>query len=201
MRPGFTDDDWLDEVAARSRRGSAKKPAPSRAKTLSPQEGNGTVTELFPNESVVRLDATGQPAVCKYRMSTLAFGAGHKERSPVCVGDRVRVEAQVVVGRCERRNRLVRAAPNARNQLVHVLAANVDVLVVVAAAREPEFSGGIVDRFLVAASAQKIPQILCVNKADLLEPGAPRPAWAHYEAAGVTVVEASAREDRGTARL
>ena len=196
----FTQDDWLDGAETRARPKSAKKPVQNRAQILSPELGNGTVTSIFPNQSAVRLDGAERPALCHYRMSTLAFGMENRERSPVCVGDRVRVEAGIIVGRCERRNRLVRPAPNARDPLLHVLAANLDYLVVVAAAREPAFSSGIVDRFLVAASAQKIPQILCVNKTDLLAPGGPRP-WAHYQAAGVAVVETSAREGAGIADL
>ena len=199
MTPRFSgiEDDWLDDVEARPRSKAAKKPVLSRAEILPPEAGNGTVTELFPNRSAVRLDGAARPALCGYRMSTLAFGVAKRERSPVCVNDRVRVEAGVIVGRCERRNRLIRPAPNARDPLLHVLAANLDCLVIVAAAREPEFSAGIIDRFLVAASAQNIPRILCVNKADLIEPDAARP-WSHYPAAGAAVVETSARDGRGT---
>ena len=200
MPPKFNEDEWGDDADAVSRPKAAKKKVLSRAKILPPEEGNGTVTEIFPNQSAVRLDGAANPALCRYRMSTLAFGSANRERSPVCVGDRVRVEAGVIVGRCVRRNCIIRPAPNARDPLLHVLAANLDCLVIVAAAREPEFSGGIVDRFLVAASAQKIQQILCINKADLIEADEGRP-WSHYPAAGVMLVKASARSGRGTERL
>jgi ribosome biogenesis GTPase len=133
-------------------------------------------------------------------MSTLAFGGATRERSPVCVGDRVRIEAGVIVGRCERRNRLIRPAPNTRDPVLHALVANVDCLVIVTSAREPEFSCGLIDRFLVAASAQKIQQILCINKSDLMKPDEAR-AWSHYPAAGVRVVETSARDGRGIDRI
>jgi ribosome biogenesis GTPase len=197
MRPRFNEDDPRDEVRVRARPVGGKKSVHCRRKILPPEEGNGTVTEIFPNQSAVLLDGAARPVLCGYRMSTLAFGAVNRERSPVCAGDRVRVEAGVVMGRCERRNQLVRPAPNARNPLLHVLAANLDRLVIVAAAREPEFSAGIVDRFLVAASAQKIPQVLCVNKMDLLASDAARP-WFCYPTAGVTVTETSACDGRGT---
>ena len=62
------------------------------------------------------------------------------------------------------------------------------------------FSAGIVDRFLVATSAQNIPSILCVNKTDLLEPGSEKP-WFHYAAAGVVLLEASARSGDGASEL
>ncbi|MCX5794764.1 MAG: ribosome small subunit-dependent GTPase A [Elusimicrobia bacterium] len=133
-------------------------------------------------------------------MSALAFGGNTRERSPVCVGDRVRVAGDVIVGRCVRRNRLIRSAPNSRDPLLHVIAANIDCLVVVAAAREPDFSAGIVDRFLVAASSQGIAPVLCVNKLDLIKPGAKK-AWSHYPAAGVALVECSARSGAGAQEL
>ena len=200
MQPRFTDRDAKGGDGPAFRRKASKKPPRRRAQTLAPEQGNGTVTEIFPNQSAVRLDGAQRSALCHYRMSTLAFGAELRERSPVCVGDRVRVEAGVVTGRCERRNRLMRPAPNARDPVYHVIAANVDCLVVVASARQPDFSPGIVDRFLVAASAQRIPQILCVNKADLIRPGEASP-WSPYREAGIAVVETSARDGAGVDRL
>jgi len=170
------------------------------ARELPAAEGNATVAEIFPNRAAVRADGETAPSLCEYRMIAPAGERRPRERSPVCVGDRVRVEAGVIVGRGARRNRLTRCAPNSRDPLLHVIAANVDCLVVVAAAREPEFTAGIVDRFLVAAHTQDIRSILCVNKADLLEPGRQRP-WSHYPSAGVMVVETSAREGLGLADL
>lgn len=196
MQPRFADKDGIEDAEPSSRRKASKKPRLNRAKILPPEEGNGTVTELFPNQCAARLDGTAEPVLCSYRMSTLAFGSATRERSPVCVGDRIRVEAGVIVGRCERRNRLIRPAPNTRDPVLHALVANIDCLVIVSAAREPEFSCDLIDRFLVAASAQKIPQILCVNKSDLIEPDENR-AWSHYPAAGVVVVETCARDGRG----
>jgi len=165
------EDDWFDGLKVPPRRKYAKRPMKGRARELSEAEGNATVAEIFPNQSSVRPDNGEVSRLCGYRMTTLAFGGPCRERSPVCVGDRVRVEAGVIVGRCRRRNQLVRSAPNSRDPLLHAVAANIDRLVVVAAAREPDFTPGIVDRFLVAASAQNIAAVLCVNKSDLLAPG------------------------------
>ena len=194
------EDDWLDDVDAPLRPRSPDKPLQDRAQTLRPDQANATVAELFPNQSAVRLDGSPQRVLCGYRMATLAAEGSDRERSPVCVGDRVRVELGVIIGRCQRRNRLIRPAPNSRDPLLHALAANLDCLVVVAAALEPDFSAGIVDRFLVAASAQKIETVLCVNKTDLLQPGAPRP-WSHYPSAGGALVETSATRQEGVDRL
>lgn len=194
-------DDWRDEIDEAPRpAASARKFLAGRAKVLEPAEGNGTVAELFPNRSAVRLDGKPGVLLCNYRMSTLAFRGNTRERSPVCVGDRVRVEGDVIVGRCERRNALGRRAPNARNPLVHVIVANIDVLVVVAAVREPAFDPGLVDRLLAAVAEQRLTGVLCANKIDLLEAGASRP-WTRYAAAGAVVIEASARSGAGLAEL
>lgn len=195
------DEDWLDDKEGRPRpRACDRKPLAGRASVLPAGAGNATVGEIFPNQSAVYPDGAKGRILCGYRMATLASRGADRERSPVCVGDRVRVEAGVIVGRCQRRNRLIRPAPNARNPLLHAVVANIDLLVVVAAAREPEFSCGIVDRFLVAASAQNIPAVLCLNKLDLLEPRGQKP-WSCYQAAGVTLLETSARSAAGIGEL
>lgn len=199
MAPTFRggEEDWLDDVGAPLRRpNSGKKPVVKAAELLPLDQTNATVVELFPNQSAVRLDGAKVAQLCGYKMSTLAFGVEKRERSPVCVNDRVKVETGAIVGRADRRNRIVRPAPNARDPLLHVLAANIDILVVVAATRQPEFTPGVVDRFLVAASAQKIEQILCVNKLDLLKPGEAR-EWSHYAEAGLSLLEASAKNGQG----
>jgi ribosome biogenesis GTPase len=182
------------------RRKYAKRIVRGRAVELAASEGNATVVEIYPNQAAVRPDGEAGRRLCGYRMSALAFGGGLRERSPVCVGDRVLTAGGVITGRCVRRNRLIRSAPNSRDPLLHVIAANVDSLVIVAAAREPEFSAGIVDRFLVAASSQGIGAVLCVNKTDLLRPGDAK-AWSHYAAAGAAVVETSARRGHGAQAL
>ena len=202
MRPRIeeSEEEWADGLKLPVRRKYAKRMIKGVARELSEAEGNAVVAEIFPNQAAVRPDSGEPQRLCGYRMRSLSFGGSSRERSPVCVGDRVRVEASVIVGRCQRRNMLVRSAPNSRSPLLHAVAANLDLLVVVAAAREPEFTPGIVDRFLVAASAQKIPGLLCVNKCDLLAPGAEK-VWAHYAGAGVGVVETDALEGEGTSAL
>ncbi|MBI5881935.1 MAG: ribosome small subunit-dependent GTPase A [Elusimicrobia bacterium] len=199
MRPRITEDSWLDDDDP-ARRKPGKKPIRKNARTLGQDEGNATVTEIFPNQAAALLDGAAKPCLCGYKMSTLAFGAAVRERSPVCVNDRVRVEAGVITRRCERRNRLIRPAPNARDPVFHVLAANMDCMVVVSSAAAPGFSPGLVDRFLVAASAQNIERILCVNKVDLAGPSGTRP-WSHYQSSGALVVETSALKGLGTERL
>ncbi|MFA6003896.1 MAG: ribosome small subunit-dependent GTPase A [Elusimicrobiota bacterium] len=196
----FSDEEDPSPKETKPRADHTRKAAPRRGRELSAEEGNATVLELYPNQCAVRRDGVPGRSLHPYRMSTLAFDGKDRERSPVCVGDRVRIEVNAVVGRCVRRNRLVRSAPNSRDPLLHVIAANIDCLVAVAAAHDPEFSPGIVDRFLVAATSQGIAPVLCVNKTDLHAPGAAKP-WGYYRTAGITVLETSARSSAGIPEL
>tara|TARA_R110002096_G_scaffold117236_4_gene254164 strand:+ start:5679 stop:6536 length:858 start_codon:yes stop_codon:yes gene_type:complete len=93
-----------------------------------------------------------------------------KRLKPVC-GDQVSAEPiegesdWLITAIRERRNELAR--PNSRGQ-VEVLAANLDALVVVAAA-SPVPDWFIVDRYLCAAELMGVEPIVVFNKTDLLE--------------------------------
>ena len=86
-----------------------------------------------------------------------------KERITVVPGDDVELElteggAGVIERRCERKSLLRRP-----------LVANIDQVVLVFAAREPDINPVLIDRFLVLAEWSKIERIiLCINKMDLL---------------------------------
>jgi ribosome biogenesis GTPase / thiamine phosphate phosphatase len=212
MSPKFRggSDDWMDDEGDSSARTGGmrgkKKPA-SRASSLSPEEANATVAEVFPKLCRVRLDSEAVDILCSYRRAGVVGGQGDaetRERTPVAVGDRVKAnrtspDSGVVEGVCERSNRLMRPAPG-RDGQQHVLAANVDRVAVVASARSPAFSPGLVDRFLVAAQAAGAEPILCVTKIDLLAADTERP-WQVYSELGWSVYEICARTGLGVASL
>ena len=93
-----------------------------------------------------------------------------KRLRPVC-GDLVSAEPianeadWLITGIEERRNALTR--PNLRGQ-VEVLAANIDLLVVVASV-VPAPDWFVVDRYLCAAESMRVPGLVVFNKIDLLE--------------------------------
>lgn len=197
-------DDWLDDQAS-SRRVKGKKAAPSaRSRSLPPEEANGVVAEVFPNQCSVRLDGAVEELLCKYRRTAVFDSTTEtRERAPVAVGDRVKVEpsgdAGVIAGVCERKNSLSRPAPGKDGrQVVHVLASNIDQLVIVASAQRPEFSPGLVDRFLVAAAAAGIEPVVCVTKMDLENDPS---LWRVYADIGLRVFAVSARRGDGIAGL
>jgi ribosome biogenesis GTPase len=199
-----------DEEATSGAKGGVKpKKNPSvKASYLAPEEANATVAEVFPKQCRIKADhpEPGQPPeyLCSYRRAGVVGQANTeiRERTPVAVGDRVLVtrtspDSGVVEGVCMRRNRLMRPAPGREaSKMQHVIAANVDAVVVVASLREPEFSPGLVDRFLVGAQAAGIDSILCMTKLDLLESGAAR-TWDNYRELGFEVIEVSVRQGEG----
>ena len=96
---------------------------------------------------------------------------GNKQTNPVAVGDRVLFEMQddgtgVIHEVQDRRNYIVRRATKLSKQ-THVIAANIDLLCIVATLGLPRTSTGFIDRLLVTAEAYHIPACIIFNKCDL----------------------------------
>lgn len=94
-----------------------------------------------------------------------------KATNPVVVGDFVDAEKQdewVITSILPRRNKMTRSAIGNENN-EHVLAANVDQVVIVSSLVKPAPKFNFIDRCLVAAQSYRIPVILVFSKADLAE--------------------------------
>jgi len=95
--------------------------------------------------------------------------------NPIAVGDTVtfdieddRVKNGIIREVSDRHNYIVRISPHNPNQK-HIIAANIDLALLVASVAHPRTSTGFIDRFLITAEAYHIPAILVVNKTDLLK--------------------------------
>ncbi len=150
-----------------------------------------TVTATFSRRMLLRLDDG----------SEIDARIKGKRLKPVC-GDRVQAEPidneseWLITAIEERRNELTR--PNARGQ-VEVLAANLDFLVVVAAA-EPRTDWFIVDRYLCAAELMGIDAGVVFNKIDLAD-ALPLEELENYRRIGYDVVDCSAETGAGIATV
>jgi len=122
----------------------------------------------------------------------------------LAVGDEVAFSTTAGPARIEAR--LPRRSVLARRDPSHparelVLAANVDVGVIVVAAKEPPLRPGLVDRVLLALVRGGVAPLLCVNKVDLLATPAERGdldrALGPYHELGVPVCACSAASWRG----
>lgn len=126
-----------------------------------------------------------------------------KRLKPVC-GDQVTAQAipgekeWLITGLEPRRNALSR--PNLRGH-VEVLAANIDVLIVVAAF-SPRPDWFIVDRYLSAAEQMDVDAVIVLNKADATdEPEEHDQTLAEYAAVGYSTLVVSAHTGRNLGNL
>lgn len=116
--------------------------------------------------------------------------------NPIAVGDRVVFEEEqgeesncVIRSIVNRHNYIVRVSPHNKNQK-HIVAANLDLALIIATLAEPRTSQGFIDRFLITAQAYHIPVVIVINKVDLLKDKHRRQleAWKEmYGAAGYQV--------------
>ena len=114
-------------------------------------------------------------------------------------GDRVLVQIRDgerwVTALAPRATKLSRPGGEHARVAEQVFAANIDVLVVVAAAAKPEFKSGLVDRYLIAAEVGGVTPILCINKMDLIEHEPPE--IDAYRELGTTVINTSCKTGEG----
>jgi ribosome biogenesis GTPase len=115
----------------------------------------------------------------------------------VVPGDRVAIRHEKVATIAQRRTTLSRTDP-ANPHRECVIAANIDILVIVAAIVDPPFRPGLVDRYLVAASRAGIQPILCVTKIDLFDDISPAET---YRQSGVPLVRCSIKDGTGIEEL
>ncbi|MBY0436104.1 MAG: ribosome small subunit-dependent GTPase A, partial [Cyclobacteriaceae bacterium] len=98
---------------------------------------------------------------------------GIKETNPVAIGDRVQLvidqEDASITEILPRQNHMLRQSVKKTGHS-HVLAANIDQVLLVATLKHPRTSRGFIDRFLVSAESFRIPQVLLINKKDLWSP-------------------------------
>ncbi|ADQ17361.1 ribosome small subunit-dependent GTPase A [Leadbetterella byssophila DSM 17132] len=91
-----------------------------------------------------------------------------KVTNPIAVGDKVLFDPEEarIEDILPRENYVIRQSVH-KSAHAHLLAANVDQLVLIATLKSPRTSLGFIDRFLVTAETFRIPAILVFNKIDL----------------------------------
>src|SRR5207248_10423686 len=124
-----------------------------------------------------------------------------RSTNPLAIGDGVMVrrvadEQGTIEKILPRRNELARRAPG-RDAVKHVLVANLDLLLVVSAVRDPAPSPARLDRLLVIAEQAAIPTMILVSKIDLDDPAQAERLYQPYRAAGYTVLLTSAATGAG----
>ena len=95
---------------------------------------------------------------------------GIRSTNPVVIGDRVKIEVNTegtafITEISERSNYMIRRSTNLSKQS-HILAANIDLAILVITVNYPQTSTIFIDRFLATAEAYRIPVQLVFNKLD-----------------------------------
>ena len=133
---------------------------------------------------------------------------GIRSTNPVAVGDGVSLTESdgspaFITDIDDRRNYIVRKASNLSKQS-HILAANVDLALLVVTVARPETSLTFIDRFLASAEAYRVPAALAFNKMDDLDAAERQTAadeMALYAAIGYPCFALSALTGEGTGAL
>lgn len=131
------------------------------------------------------------------------------ERNIVTTGDRVwfrhadpardaedapAADLEGMIERVEPRHGLLTRASRGRE---HVLVANVDQVVIVVSLVEPDLKPHLIDRYLASAAQGKIQPLICLNKADLVDPTPYQSIVGFYNQLGVPTLLTSAATGLG----
>ena len=220
---GFQQHGYSEEATLGGERVRAKGNL-SRKRTIQTDDGTtmprvdeticlpGRVVCVFGLDNLVQTE-DGRRFRCKVRQVLKSLSMD--ERSVVATGDRVWIlplgpspptplpkgegrEEVGVIERVEPRHGILTRASRGRE---HVLVANVDQVVIVMALKEPELTLHLIDRYLASAEQGGIQPIICLNKADLVDPVEYQPIVGYYSQLGIPTILTSARTGLGMERL
>ena len=151
----------------------------------------------------------GAPVNCKVKGSFRIKGI--RTTNPVAVGDIVTfcmpdnddTPAYITAIR-PRRNYIIRRASNLSKES-HIIAANIDLALLVVTLAEPVTSTTFIDRFLATASAYDVEAVIAINKTDLLVSDEDceylEAVMYLYRSIGYKVIAVSARTGKGISEL
>ena len=116
-----------------------------------------------------QVDAGDRTYTCKARGRLVESDTG--ESKPFVVGDRVVFTATsesegIIESVLPRHSKLSRRVPDDPHT-EHIIASNIDQLLIVASVRQPPLTAGIIDRYIIAGEAGGLTPIVCINKTDL----------------------------------
>jgi len=162
---------------------------------------HGRVSSFIGLHVMVLDDADGTEYACSIR--GILRSIARDSRNVVVTGDRVlfRQEGdarQGVIERVEPRHGILSRGSQRRE---HVLVSNIDQVLIVGTAADPDFKPQLIDRYLVSAERRGIQPIICINKIDLVDTRSLLVYLRAYGRAGYTVVLTCAHDGRGIDQL
>jgi ribosome biogenesis GTPase len=149
------------------------------------------------------LDTEGNIIECKLKGNFRIKGI--KSTNPLAVGDKVEAIMQdekgigLITKIAPRHNYIIRKATRLSKQS-HIIAANMDQVIIMVTLASPRTSTGFIDRILVTAEAYHIPAVIIFNKIDLIfgdQIGTINQLTSMYESLGYKCFRTSALQNIG----
>ena len=116
-------------------------------------------------------------------------------RGTVVAGDRVQFRAETdssgMIESVHPRHGVINRQSRGQQ---HVIAANVDQLLIVSSAAEPTLKPGLIDRFLLSAKQCELSPVIVINKCDLVDTAELQPLVGVYASLGYRVLLTSAEK-------
>jgi ribosome biogenesis GTPase len=167
----------------------------------------GTISHVFGRfYSVIKDD--GSQIQCVLRGKTRLDGKWKLYSNPVAVGDIVRIdvasdESGTIEEIIPRRNAFTRKdkKDKGKDRRQDLIAANIDLIVVIQSFYDPHLNPRFVDRIAVRAGKERIPIVLCVNKLDLAGDDFCEYIHSYYRNAPIEVFFTSADTGKGIEEL
>jgi ribosome biogenesis GTPase len=129
----------------------------------------GRVVELHGQRAKLFTENGTIDAVVKGKLKYGSTGV-----SPVAVGDFVKYSLKTdklaAIESVSQRQSVISKPATEKEGLLQIMVSNVDRLIVVTSTRDPKFTAGLVDRFLVTAFKEQIEPVVVLNKIDLKSP-------------------------------
>ncbi len=159
----------------------------------------GTVLSVGGLRSPVE-SADGQIYQCAVRR--LLKTVSTDQRHVLAAGDQVMFRPasnnEGIIERIEPRHGVLCRTSRGRQ---HVMVSNVDLMLIVSSAVEPNLKPNLIDRLLITAEKAQISPIICINKVDLVNSADLQPIAGVYGQMGYQVLLLSAETKAGISRL
>jgi ribosome biogenesis GTPase len=159
----------------------------------------GLVLRVHGLESVVK---GGDGLIYRCALRRVLKNLATDQRHVLVAGDQVRLQLegndQAWIVRIEpRKSTLSRTSKQRR----HIIASNVDQLLIVASAAQPGLKPNLIDRLLATAEQNSVDACICINKCDLIDTSTLQPIIGTYSQMGYRTVMLSATNGWGVEAL
>ncbi len=159
----------------------------------------GLVLRVHGLESIVK---GGDGKIYRCSLRRVLKNLATDQRHVLVAGDQVRIQRagadQAWIVRIEpRRSTLSRTSKQRR----HIIASNVDQLLIVTSASQPAIKPNLIDRLLATAEQNHLEACICINKCDLVDVSKLQPLVGTYAQMGYQVVLLSAAKGWGISTL